>query len=418
MTIVTSSPWEKGNDEYTIRDYQYDGLSVKSISLNPDIVTEADNYSELSPVLMEGLRNILNERNPDIVHINGLKAALITVCNEMNIPNVVTAHHPGYACPASTLLKPDDSLCQEAANIRICLPCCSKHKRSGIIGSLLGNIPNWIYRPTGRLLNKYKKVPYVVRGLMYPWWVEKRMEGQRVLLNDARFIISPSTAMKELLIRNGVSQEKIFLVPHGIEPLQAIPIETFKRRRVRFGYIGSFGHAKGFHVLVEALAKLSRQENCELHVFGVAQNPWDKEYMEKALSTYKGKSQIITRGYIDHHRIAEAFKQIDALVVPSIYLEVFGLVVLEAFSAGRPVIVTKSGGPAELVRDGVDGFIVERNDSKSLAEAMQKFVNDPNLIIEMSKNIPHVKTMQGYGDEMERTYSAMRRHNLYPQNNH
>ncbi len=407
VTIVTSAPLEKGNDECTLRNYQYDGLSVKSISLNPEVVTEGDKYSELNPDLMRGLRNILKELDPDIVHINGLKAALITVCNEMNIPNVVTAHHPGFACPASTLLTPSDTLCEKVADISVCLSCCSKHKRPGKIGWLLGHIPGWIYRPTGEFLNKYKKIPYIVRGLMYPWWVEKRMEGQKVLLKNSQFIISPSEAMKELLIRNGVPLEKIVLVPHGIEPLDRLPVEKSDNGKIRFGYIGSVGRAKGFHVLLAALEKLSRQDNSELHVFGGAQNLWDKEYMERSLGMYKGKSKIITHGYFDHHKILEAFNQIDILVVPSIYLEVFGLVILEAFSVGRPVIVTKSGGPAELVRDGVDGFIVDRNDSKSLEEAMQKFIDDPNLIIEMSKRIPHVKTMQEYVDEIEKIYSKI-----------
>jgi glycosyltransferase involved in cell wall biosynthesis len=404
LTIVTSVPWIKGNGKYYLEDYTYDGLSVKSISLNPKVVTEGDNYSELSPVLMQGLRDILRELNPDIVHINGLKAALITVCNEMNIPNVVTAHHPGVACPASTLLRPDESLCVETANLKVCLPCCSKHKRSGIVGSVLGKIPRWIYRPTGMFLNRYKNVPYLVRGLMFPWWVEKRMEGQKVLLNNSQIIISPSEAMEELLIRNGVPQKKIRVLPHGIAPLERLSIENTNKGRIRFGYIGSVGQPKGFHILVEALEKVAQQEKGELHVFGEAQNPLDKEYMERSLSTYKGKSKIITHGYIDHHKMSEVFKQIDILVVPSIYLEVFGLVVLEAFSAGRPVIVTKSGGPAELVRDGVDGFIVERNDSKSLAEALQKFINRPDLIGEMAEQISHVKTISEYVDEIEKIY--------------
>jgi len=407
VVIITNKASQKNSRLYHIEDYEYDGLSVKAISLNPDFITQSELSSGLIEIQIMALKDIISNLNPDLIHINGLKASLITVCNALGIRHVVTAHHPGFACPVSTLLRPDESLCTETANIKVCLPCCSKHKRSGIIGSLLGNMPGWIYRPSGRFLDKYKKVPYVMRGLIYPWWVEKRMEGQQVLLKKSQFIISPSNAMKELLIRNGVPPEKLFLVPHGIEPLQPIPIETFEKRKIRFGYIGSVDRAKGFHVLLEAIERLSRQERCELYVFGEAQNPWDKEYMKKSFNIYKGKSKIITHGYLDHTKISEAFKQIDVLVVPSIYLEVFGLVVLEAFSAGRPVIVTKSGGPDELVRNGIDGFIVERNDNKSLSEAMQKFIDNPELIIEMSKKIPHVKTIEEYVDEIENLYFQM-----------
>ena len=404
VVIITNKVSQKNTRSYEIEDYKYDHLSIKAVSLNPDFIAHSELSSNLIGTQMMALKDIISSLRPDLIHINGLKASLITVCNEMNIPNVVTAHHPGFACPASTLLKPDDSLCQEAANIKTCLPCCSKHKRSGIVGSILGKIPRWVYRPTGKFLNNYKKVPYIVRGLMYPWWIESGMEGQKILLKNSQFIISPSKAMKQLLIRNGVQTERIYLLPHGIEPLGRLPIEKSDNGKIRFGYIGSIGHAKGFHILLGALEMISQQEKCELHVFGSAQNPWDQEYMERSLSIYKGKSKIITHGYLDHSKISEAFKQIDVLIVPSIYLEVFGLVVLEAFSVGRPVIVTKSGGPAELVREGVDGFIVERNDSQSLSEAMQKFIYDPNLISEMSKNIPHVKTMQEYGDEIESFY--------------
>ena len=85
-------------------------------------------------------------------------------------------------------------------------------------------------------------------------------------------------------------------------------------------------------------------------------------------------------------------------------MEAFKIVVAEAFSAGRSVIVSKSGGPEELVRDGIDGFFVERNDSKSLAEAMQKFLDNPELIIKMARQILPVKIIQEYVDEIEKIY--------------
>ncbi|MGQ9648204.1 MAG: glycosyltransferase, partial [Thermodesulfobacteriota bacterium] len=79
----------------------------------------------------------------------------------------------------------------------------------------------------------------------------------------------------------------------------------------------------------------------------------------------------------------------------------------EAFSAGRPVIVTNSGALREQVRDGIDGFVVERNNSKALAEAMQKFLDNPNLILEMSNRIRPVKTIQQYVDEIEKIYGQL-----------
>jgi glycosyltransferase involved in cell wall biosynthesis len=405
VNIISSAPWQSGNEEYAIESYEYSGVPVRTIKLNPEALSAGDIHSELSPVLMQGLKALLNQLNPDLVHINGLKAALISICNELNIPHVVTAHHPGFVCPAGDLLTPDENLCQKSATRAVCIRCCCVRKTSNdVLGWLLGHLPRGLYRLIGETFNRHKRIPYVARGLMYPWLIRKKIEGQSIRLNDSKFIISPSEAMRNLLIRNGVDPEKIFLMPHGVEPIARFPFENIDSRRIRFGYIGSVNRAKGFHILFQALEQISSQGNCELHIFGEPHNPWDYEFFEQSMAKYSGKASIFNHGYISHEELPNAFKEIDILILPSIYLEVFGLVILEAFSAGRPVIVSKSGGPAELVRDGVDGFVVERNNSKALAEAMQKFIDNPNLITQMSSRILPVKTIQQYVDEVERIY--------------
>ena len=408
VTITSSAPWQDGNDEYAIGSYEYEGLPVRTIKLNPQALSAGDVNSELGPVLMKGLKALLRQLNPDLAHLNGFKAAMITICNELNIPHVVTAHHPGFACPAGDLLTPDENLCEKSAHPTVCILCCCIRKTSnGVLGWLLGRFPPWLYRPVGKTFNMYKRVPYIGRGLMYPWLVEKRMEGQEVRLNDSKFIISPSEAMRSLLIRNAVRPDKVFLMPHGIEPIPRLPFERMNGRTIRFGYIGSVNRAKGFHILLQAFERIKPQDYCELHIFGGPQNPWDHKFFAKCIAGYSGNATITNHGYISHAKLVDAFKKIDILVLPSVYLEVFGLVILEALSAGRPVIVSKSGGPEEIVRNGIDGFVVERNDSKGLAEAMQKFIENPDLALEMSNQIRPVKTIQQYVDEIEKIYHRL-----------
>lgn len=408
VTILTSDMWQDGNGENILNSYEYGGIPVRAIRLNPKTLSAGDLYSELSPILMENLRTLLKRLNPDVVHINGIKAPLILICNELNRPNVVTAHHPGFACPAGDLLTPDEGLCEKRAHPTVCIPCCSFRKTSNYIaGWILGHAPRWAYKPVGEILNKNNKNSYIGRGLMFPWLIEKRIESQRIRLFGSKFIISPSIAMTNLLIRNGVNSDKMFLVPHGIEPIPRLPLDRSAERKVRFGYIGSYNRGKGFHILLEALERVEPQDDCELHIFGGAQNPWDKKFIGECMARYSGKSRIIDHGYVSHDELPNAFKEIEVLVVPSIYLEVFGLVILEAFSAGRPVIVSKSGGPEELVRDSVTGFVVERNSSEALARAMQKIIDNPNRIHDMSQQITNVKTIHEYVDEMEKIYISL-----------
>jgi glycosyltransferase involved in cell wall biosynthesis len=259
----------------------------------------------------------------------------------------------------------------------------------------------------GEALNRFKRVPYIGRGLMFPWLIEKKMEAQKVRLQGPKFIICPSEAIRDLLIRNGVHPEKIFLIRYGIELIPRLPLGETDGRRIRFGYIGTLNRAKGFHILLQALEKITSQNYFELHIFGEAQNPWDKEFVSECMARYCGKAKIISHGYIPHDRLSDAFKEIDILILPSIYLEVFGLVIWEAFSAGRPVIVSKSGGPEEVVRDGVDGFVVERNNSNALAVAMQKFTDNPELMHRMAQQNPYVRTIQEHVDELENIYASL-----------
>ena len=379
-----------------------------AVTINPSTIKEGDRYSELSPHLLKALSVFFKEYAPDIVHVNGLKSASIKICKDLKIRNVVTAHHPGFVCPAGDLLRPDDSLCVEIARPRVCVSCYSRRKTAiPMAGALLGAIPAWLYMPAGRFLDRFRKISRIGRGAMFPWLVEKALEGQKVRLKDSGCIISPSKAMKELLVRNGVIPEKIFIVPHGIEPLPRLPLPCMQKGFVKFGYLGRIDRDKGFHLLLKALEMVSPEPNCELHVFGAAQNFWDNAFLEECVPSYMGNARIVQHGPVPIDKLADAYAQFDVLILPSIYLEVFGLVILEAFSAGRPVIVTKSGGPEEIVRDGVDGIIVERNSAAAIAEAMQRLLRDPGHIRKMANNIAHVRTIQEHVNDIEKVYERI-----------
>jgi len=259
----------------------------------------------------------------------------------------------------------------------------------------------------GRLANAVSSSsdgPYLLRLLRYPWKIHHIMEADHVILRESRLIICPSEAMKDLLVRNGGPEDRIVLLSHGIDVLPKTPLAPFDGRSLRFGYVGRVDRLKGLHVLVEAVQMLRPSGRVELHVYGAASSPVGQDYLENLLSAHGGQENICLHGSLQYEKMAEAFANIDVLVVPSIAPEAFGLVVVEAFSAGRPVIVFDSGALGELVRNGVDGFVVERNDPQALAEAMQRFIDDPGLVVKMAANIGPVKTMSQYVDELEVVY--------------
>lgn len=408
VKVLTPVPWElheKSTELYIIKNYTYEDIPVISFMMNPDKISHLERNTGYGPLTFNILKKIISEISPELIHINGLKPALVMLCNEMQMPHVVTAHHTGITCPAGGLLRPDNSICAMSLNYRNCIQCCSVWKRpEWLIGWAMGHIPSWVYRPLGRRFNNSDNLSYIQRGLIYPWLIEQSIDAEKIVLEKAQLIIAPSQTMKDLLVRNGCIPSRILVLPHGIEPIVAPPIEDIKNRPVRFGYIGRIDPSKGLHLLLEATEFLRNSSSYEIHIFGAAKNPWDEDYRKKTLSEYGRDVNIIDHGLIPHERISEAYADIDVVIVPSILPEAFGLVVAEAFSAGRPVIVSGCGALTEQVRDGIDGFIIEINNKRALAEAMQKFINKPDLIFEMSIQIPHVKTMQEYVDEIEGIY--------------
>src|SRR6185312_68251 len=89
-------------------------------------------------------------------------------------------------------------------------------------------------------------------------------------------------------------------------------------------------------------------------------------------------SSIIRLGIISDEGKRDFFAAIDAFALPS-RTDSFGLVLLEAWANGKPNLVYRAGGPAELVRDGIDGLHARSGDIEELAKQVQRLVVDAPL---------------------------------------
>jgi glycosyltransferase involved in cell wall biosynthesis len=130
-------------------------------------------------------------------------------------------------------------------------------------------------------------------------------------------------------------------------------------------------------------------------------------YLEQVRRIRVDSVKVIWHEPVPHERIAEAYAAFDVLVVPSLCPEVFGLIVLEAFTAGRPVIVSDAGGLPELVHDGVDGFIVPHGDASALASAMSRLAADPTQVAKMSSAIQSVRSVNQHVGDLLTAYASL-----------
>jgi len=401
--VLTARRGEARGPEHA---YAYEGTPVRTFAASPESWRER--YTGHGSVYTNAIRKALQELRPDVVHINGWKPACAEACRSLGVPHVTTAHHAGIACPAGTLVTPEGRVCPRPISTHACVPCASRNRRPRwAAGRALGMLPRPLYRALGRRLDGVARLSFLERGLIHPWLVDEAIGSKRSLLDDPAPIIAPSNFMRELLVRNGRSHESVPLVPHTIEPLSRTPIEALEGRPLRFGYVGRIEPLKGLATLLSALSMLRDPGRCELHVYGAPRTPWDEVHAAKTFAEYRGGARVVRHGRVDPSELSRVYASFDVLVVPSLLPEAFGLVVLEAFSAGRPAVVFPSGALPELVRDGVDGVVVPRRDAASLAVVLQSIIDAPEQVRAFADRVRVVNEMKSHVDQIVEVYERV-----------
>jgi glycosyltransferase involved in cell wall biosynthesis len=192
-------------------------------------------------------------------------------------------------------------------------------------------------------------------------------EGQLV----ADRVICPSTASKRIVEGYGVVNATV--IPHGVvPPKETVPMpDDFD-----VGYLGQVGPDKGLIYLLEAWNKLNFV-GCKLlmagrHVSQLAQI--------RSMLCHKGEVELM--GFVKN--VSDLYNRCSVYVQPSV-TEGFGIEVLEAMAHARPVIVSKGAGAADVVTDGVDGFIVPIRDPDAICDMITKLKNDPGLTRSMGE---------------------------------
>ncbi len=158
------------------------------------------------------------------------------------------------------------------------------------------------------------------------------------------------------------------------KPHDGKPATSTLREKVRFGYLGRLHPTKGIETFLEALAE-TPNEGIEALIAGEG----DTEY-EKSLQQLAGPS-VRFLGTVDGERF---LKDIDVLVVPSLWYENSPMVIYEAYAAGVPVIGSDRGGIPELVREGETGFTFRAGDQRGLADIMLRLSRQSDLLRELS----------------------------------
>jgi glycosyltransferase involved in cell wall biosynthesis len=210
-------------------------------------------------------------------------------------------------------------------------------------------------------------------------------------LSRARKIIAVSKDNKQRLVDTFGPDfiKKISVMPSGIniEKLTAnSPIKIINKKYGLNGqkvvlFAGKLTNIKGTEYLVQAAKDIKG----DIYVIGDGPEKKNLEDLARKL----GATNIKFLGYMgDESRkeLLEFYYRADVFVAPSVSEEALGLVILEAMACSTPIVATKRGGIPSLVKDGVNGFLIKSKNSKQLAEACNKILENDSLAQKMKEN--------------------------------
>ena len=187
-------------------------------------------------------------------------------------------------------------------------------------------------------------------------------------------------------IERGIPAAKLKILPRGLDTTLFNPGKRTSGYREKFGarngepvllYVGRISKEKDLDVLAAAYRKL-REKHPEARLVFVGDGPYLKELRETL-------PEAVFTGYLSGAELANAFASADIFVFPST-TDTFGNVVLEAMASGLPAVVSDTGGPRELVRNGVTGYVTRSLDVEDFTTAAERLVADPVLRDTMRAN--------------------------------
>jgi len=302
-----------------------------------------------NPRSKEAVQRFLRKNRIDIGHVHNwfplLSPSIYSAHKKAGVAVVQTLHNYRLGCAKGTFRR-------EGSNCRECL---DKSRNAALIhrcyhGSLCGT-------------------------LAWKHLVDKGWENG-VFTQDVDAYLCPSEDVAQAHLRMGLPKPKIHLLPNACEDLAEGEEPRPPMAKGGALYLGRLTSEKGLGTLIDAW------EGCHatLRIAG----PGGLE-AEAFRARARGNKRISFLGKLGRAEVRRELAASAVLVFPSLWREPFGLGIIESMAAGRPVIASDSGAPAQIIADGKTGLLVPPGDSKALREAVQSLLSDPERLEQMGR---------------------------------
>ncbi|MCC6736263.1 MAG: glycosyltransferase family 4 protein [Bauldia sp.] len=335
--------------------------------------------------LVERFCQFLAETRPDVVHFHhfltlgiDLLSATRRVLPEAKI--VFTFHEFLSICNANGQMVRtfDRSLCTTASAVR-CHQCFPNHSPESFFMR-----ENWLKAHLGKV---------------------------------DRFTV-PSAFMIDFYARWGIPREKIEHVTNGqqLPAPDAEPSVQPSGPRKRFGFFGQLVDNKGVQVIFQAVTHLRMSGVTDFVVEINGDNlAYATPEFRAAFEAFRAAEEalpaaernIVFNGAYSHDELPRRMRRVDWCIVPSLWWEIFGLVISEAWNFGKPVIASDVGGMAERIGHDRDGLLFAVGDARALAETMRRAVTEEGLWAKLEAGIRKPATREEMTNAMLRVYRGV-----------
>ncbi len=271
--------------------------------------------------------------------------------------------------------------------------------------------------PIGWALKRVYGLPYLIslRGADVPSDEVKRFARHyrllrpfiRRLWHDADATVAVSNGLREYASETAPDLP-IEVIPNAIE----LSVFTPPRQRqsggpIRLLFVGRFNAFKNVEMLLETVSQLIQTgvDNLELQLVGEGERRSNLERLvvEKGLTRY-----VRFLGWVDRKNLVELYRQADVFVTATTW-EGMPNTVLEAMACGLPVVGTRAAGLAELVREGVNGYLVDINDSVTMVNHIADLIENPYERQRMGKESRKISEREFAWESIAEQYEAIYR---------
>ncbi|MEE8467605.1 MAG: glycosyltransferase family 4 protein, partial [Planctomycetota bacterium] len=214
---------------------------------------------------------------------------------------------------------------------------------------------------------------------------------REVLGEDVQRLTVVSDALGELLTANGLRVDRT--LHNALDFSGALPdpaaVRAFREQHglggARVIGIGGRLHSqKGMGKLLEMLALL-KDEFADLRLLVMGRREiYDEEFAPEA-KALGVDDRVVPTGWLAGEELDLAYAAVDVMVTPSLCFDTFGMVNLEAMRHAKPVVATTFGGSAEVLEEGVTGFLANPFDVPLFAERIARLLRDPELCLRMGR---------------------------------